>query len=177
MMAKSTRPVIWIIPTFLFVMAIIIKNIPLIRNKPVDLTSMSPYIYTQGYGQLMKNMPVNAFQGWREWHFLSVQYAFYRKGIGTHANSRLDFDIGKQFKKFTTDVGIDTEAGATGSSVFEIYGDDRLLYSSGVVKRFEFPRHADVDVSGIRFLTLVTTDAGDGITDDHTDWLNPILYP
>ena len=175
--ARQTRPLVWIIPIALFLSAITIKNIPLILKKPVDLTSLSPYIYTQGYGQLTRNMPVNAYQGWREWHFLSVQYAFYRKGFGTHATSRIDFDIGKKFKRFMTDVGIDTEAGSAGSAVFEIYGDNRLLYSSGTIGRFELPRHADVDVSGIKFLTLITTDAGDGITDDHTDWLNPKLYP
>ena len=175
--ARATRPIIWIIPIAVFLFAIIGKNMPLITKKPVSLTSFVPYAHSQGFGQYQIDMPVNATFGWRSQSFLSVQYAFYRKGFGTHSPSRMDFDIGGTFKRFTTDVGIDTEAGPQGTAVFEIYGDNQLLYSSGAVVRFEFPRHADIDVSGVKILTLVTTDAGDGNTDDHTDWLNPILYP
>ncbi|OGG29490.1 hypothetical protein A2971_02245 [Candidatus Gottesmanbacteria bacterium RIFCSPLOWO2_01_FULL_46_21] len=175
--ARNTKRIVIAVAVAMPITILFLGNLPLILKKPVSLTRLSPYINVQGYGQLTKNMPVNAFLGWREWHFLSVQYTFYRKGIGTHSHSRIDVDIGKKFKKFTTDVGIDTEAGPSGSAVFEIYGDNRLLYSSGLVKRFEFPRHADIDVSDVKFMTLITTDGGDGIMDDHTDWLNPTLWP
>lgn len=175
--ARQSRAVVWAVPIAVFVLAMLTKNLPLVTKKPVSLTKLSPYISVQGYGQRQSNMPVNGFLGWREWRFLSVQYAFYRKGIGTHANSRIDFDLGKKFRRFTTDVGIDTEAGSAGSAVFEIYGDNHLLYSSGTIGRFDLPKHAEVDVTNVRFLTLVTTDARNGITDDHTNWLNPKLWP
>ena len=74
-------------------------------------------------------------------------------------------------------MGIDTEAGTKASAVFEIRGDDRLLYRSEPMGRFDLPKHADVDVTGVRRLSLITTDAGDGNYDDHTDWLNPVLWP
>lgn len=175
--AKQTRPIIWIIPVLFLILSIAAKNMPLVTKKTVDLTSLSPYIYTQGYGKRTINMPVNGSFGIDKWSPLSVQYAFYRRGIGTHANSRMAFDIAGKFRRFTTDVGIDTEAGSSGSATFEIWSDDRRLYASDVVKRYELPRHADIDIKGVRTLTLVTTDGGDGITDDHTDWLNPKLYP
>jgi hypothetical protein len=35
----------------------------------------------------------------------------------------------------------------------------------------------EIDITGVRKLGLITTDAGDGKTDDHTNWLNPILWP
>ena len=42
--------------------------------------------------------------------------------------------------------------------------------------RFDFPKHIEIDILGVKYLGLVTTDAGDGINSDHADWLNPVLY-
>ena len=121
-------------------------------------------------------MPTNASLGFKNWAYLSVQYAFYRHGIGTHANSSETYDIGGHFRTFSFDYGVDTEAGPKGSVTFEVYGDDKKLFASEKIGRYDHPRHADVNVSGVKTLKLVVTDAGDGNTDDHADWLNPKLY-
>ncbi len=160
-----------------FLVLIIIGNLPLITKKPVLLSKLTPFISMQDFGRRVEDMPVNASGGSKTWDRLSVQYLFYRYGIGTHAKSYIAYDINGNFSKFTTDVGIDTEAGGKGSAVFEIYGDDKLLYRSDTVKRYEFPRHADVNVKGVKKLGLVVQDAGDGIDDDHADWLNATLWP
>ena len=81
------------------------------------------------------------------------------------------------FSTFSFDYGVDTEAGPRGTVTFEIYGDDKKLFASEKIGRYDLPRHADVNVDGVKMLKLVVTDAGDGITDDHADWLNPKLYP
>lgn len=153
-------------------------NYPLITKKPISLTKITPYISEQGYGNRQTNMAVNSFTGGpNKWTRLSVQYIFYKTGFGTHANSKNVFDLNRKFTKFTTDFGIDTEAGSKASAFFEIYGDDKLLFRSEKMGRFTFPKHTEVSIKNVRRLSLVTTDAGDGITDDHTDWLNPILWP
>lgn len=153
-------------------------NKPLVTNQPMSLTKFIPYISEQAYGTRQTDRSVqSSFGGPNGWTRLSVQYVFYRLGFGTHANSRNVFDIGKHFTRFTADFGIDTEAGTRASAVFAIYGDDKLLYQSPKMGRFDLPKHADVNVTGVRFLSLVTNDAGDGNFDDHTDWLNPILWP
>jgi hypothetical protein len=125
----------------------------------------------------MTNMPANAYVGFDKWSPLSVQYAFYRRGIGTHANSYIVYDINRKFRRFSTDYGIDTQAGQGGSAIFKIYGDSRLLFESQKIGRFDLPRHTEVDITGVKKLELVVTDAGDGINDDHADWLNPQLFP
>ena len=168
--------------SFLFVICslsfvTIILNLPLITKSSLSLTRLTPHISQQGYGVRTTNMPINAAGPSKNWNRLSVQYSFYKKGIGTHANSYIVYDLNGLFKRFSTDMGIDTEAGTKGSVVFKIYGDDKLLYQSDVVKRFEYPRHADVDITKVKKLALIVEDAGDGITDDHADWLNPILWP
>lgn len=168
----------WMFPLGVAAIGIVILNIPLITKQSISLTTFTPYISEQAYGQRQTNRSVqSSFGGPFKWTRLSVQYLFYDKGIGTHAASRHVFDINRKFKRMTTDFGIDTEAGTKASAVFEIYGDGKLLFRSEKIGRFDLPRHAEVDITGIKFLTLVTTDAGDGNYDDHTDWLNPTLYP
>jgi beta-galactosidase len=123
-------------------------------------------------------MPVNAQKGnSKTWDRLSTQYLFYKHGLGTHANSTIVYDIGRRFRTFETDMGIDTEAGPKASVVFEIYGDNTLLFRSKIMTRYENPIHAAVTIAGVSQLKLVVTDAGDGNIDDHADWLNPTLAP
>lgn len=153
-------------------------NRPLMTKQPVSLTKIAPFIYEQGYGRRQINKSINSYLGGpNKWNRLSVQYVFYPTGIGTHANSKEVYDLNRKFTKFTTDFGIDTESGTKASARFEIYGDDKLLYRSEIMGRFTMPAHAEVSVKGVRFLKLVTTDADDGIFDDHTNWLNPTLWP
>jgi len=167
----------FLLPVALAAAALAAKNIPLVTHKPVSLTAIVPVSAAQDYGLRTINMPVNASLGFDKWGSLSVQYAFYRRGIGTHANSTQVFDLHRHFTRFSFDYGIDTEAGPRGSVIFEVYGDDKKLFASGKIGRYDLPRHADVDITGVSTLKLVVTDAGDGITDDHADWLNPKLLP
>ncbi|MEK7544086.1 MAG: NPCBM/NEW2 domain-containing protein [Patescibacteria group bacterium] len=174
---KRTHPVPLLFAFCFLLFAFIGGNLPLITKKPVSLTHLTPYVAEIGYGKRQTDMPVNAFLGYPKQSFLSVQYAFYRQGLGLHSPSFLNFDIGGHFTTFTTDYGIDTEAGGKGTSVFEVYGDDKLLWRSEKIGRYENPRHAEVNVTGVRKLGLITTDAGDGKDDDHVDWLRPTLWP
>ncbi len=158
--------------------ALVGLNMPLLTRRPVSLTRFTPPIHTQQYGQLAVNMPTKAQKNDpKTWDRLSVQYMFYRKGLGTHANSTIVYDLHRRFSRFTTDIGVDTEAGPQASVLFELYGDDQLLFRSDIIRRYEYPKHVEVDVSGVAALKLVVTDAGNGNTDDHADWLNPMLYP
>lgn len=162
----------------LLVGSFFLLNKPLFTKQPVSLTMYTPFISEQAYGTRQTNKAVqSSFGGVDKWTRLSVQYLFYDKGIGTHANSRHVFDIKKHYRTFTADIGIDTEAGTKASAVFEVYGDDNLLFRSPVMKRFDLPRHVAVDITGVSKLSLVTRDTGDSNYDDHTDWLNPILWP
>jgi len=169
---------ILILVALIWTTAIVGMNMPIIQKKPVSLTFFSPFISEQAYGTRQINRSVqSSFGGPYKWTRLSVQYLFYTHGIGTHANSKYVFDIAGKFTRFTVDYGIDTEAGTKASAVFEIYGDGKLLHRSPIMGRFDLPKHAEVDIKGVRHLWLVTKDAGDNNYDDHTDWLNPMLWP
>jgi Gpi18-like mannosyltransferase len=167
-----------LLPLGLLVGSLLWLNKPLWTKQPVSLTNFTPFISEQAYGGRQTNKAVqSSFGGPYKWTRLSVQYLFYEQGIGTHANSKHVFDINRKFNTFTTDFGIDTEAGTRATAVFEIFGDDKLLFRSDKMGRFDLPKHAEIPISGVKYLTLTTTDAGDGNFDDHTDWLNPTLYP
>ncbi|HUD19834.1 MAG TPA: NPCBM/NEW2 domain-containing protein [Patescibacteria group bacterium] len=159
------------------ILLIIAKDMPLITKKPVYITKLTPISATAGYGSRQVDMPVMASFGFSKWGFLSTQYAFYHHGIGTHAPAREVYDINRNFKTLTTDVGIDTNGGPQGSVEFDVYGDGKQLYSSGLVTRYQFPRHANINVTGVKTLELIVTDGGNGNVDDHADWLNTQLIP
>ena len=173
---KETDIWTYLLPVGFIAIALLGKNVPLLTHQPVAVETLTPTEYKQDYGGREIDMPVNASLGITNWSSLSVQYVFYRHGIGTHANSYQIFDIGGLFTRFAFDYGIDTEAGPQASVIFEVWGDGKKLFASKKIGRYDMPRHAEINVTGVHMLKLVVTAAGSGITDDHADWLNPKLY-
>ncbi len=174
---SQISPFFLIIPFVLTAIGLTLTNSSLLFHKKVSLTVFKPIIANQDYSILQVNKSVNSFSGWKSWNRLSNNYFYYRYGFGAHAKSNLTFDINKKFQKFTTDIGIDTEAGPQASVVFQIFGDGKKLFESNKMGKFDFPKHVEVDVSGVKYLGLILDDGGDGINNDHADWLNPVLYP
>ncbi len=175
---KSITTMPFVISSGFCIGALFFLNLPLMGNKIIPLTKLTPFLHQQEYGTLSINMPVNAQKNnSKTWDRLSTQYMFFQQGLGTHATSTIVYDIGKRFSTFQTNMGIDTEAGSKASVIFEIYGDNNRLFRSPVMKRYDNPIHITVPVTGVSQLKLVVTDAGDGNTDDHADWLQPELVP
>lgn len=162
---------------FLFLVSLItVSNASYYLKGRISLTSLKPIIVKQDYGNFQVNKAVNSFAGWKKWNRLSNNYFYYRHGFGVHANSNLVFDLNRKFSSLSTDYGIDTESPIQATVVFQVWGDNKLLFESPKMGRFDFPQHTTVNVSGIKYLGLTVTDGGDGINSDHADWLNPILY-
>lgn len=162
---------------FLFILSgIFILQASYFLKGQVNLSYFKPILIKQDFSIPQINKSVNSFSGWKSWNRVSNNYFFYRFGIGSHANSNLVFDINRKFTTFSTDFGIDTEAGVEGSAVFKITGDGKELFKSGKMGKFDYPGHAEVNLKGVKYLELIIEDAGDGINNDHADWLNPILY-
>jgi hypothetical protein len=105
---------------------------------------------------------------------ITINGVVYEHGLGTHANSRIVLQLNGEYTAFEAEVGIQT-GNTTGSVIFRIYGDGRLLYDSGPVLHAEPARSVRVSVVGIEELTLVVDDAGDGITCDASNWANATL--
>ena len=96
----------------------------------------------------------------------------YRKGIGTHAPSEIVYALEGRYARFAAAIG---GAEANGTVVFEVYGDDKLLYRSETLRGRREVKQVDVSVAGVRRLKLVVTDAGDGYNSDMANWADARL--
>src|SRR5438132_279582 len=87
---------------------------------------------------------------------LRIGGRMFQHGLGTHANSRIVYDLGSRYRRFQAWVGVDDEMGyrPIASMQFQVFGDGRTLYDSGICKAKEPARRVDVDVSGVRQLVL-----------------------
>ncbi|MFY4774033.1 NPCBM/NEW2 domain-containing protein [Metabacillus sp. RGM 3146] len=100
----------------------------------------------------------------------------FDKGIGTHANSEIVYDLaGKGFSTFQTYVGLDQETNGTGSIQFQVLLDGTNVFDSGKMTKSSPAKLVNVDVKGKKELTLIVTDNGDGNSNDHADWADAKL--
>jgi alpha-galactosidase len=101
----------------------------------------------------------------------------YPTGIGVASPSTIRYYLGKSCSRLTATVGIDDAVRNVGpeggTSTFQVVGDGRVLYDSGVVDR-DHPKPVEVDLTGVRVLDLLVGDAGDGGYNDRADWAAPV---
>ncbi|MEJ5239011.1 MAG: NPCBM/NEW2 domain-containing protein [Limisphaera sp.] len=101
---------------------------------------------------------------------LQIAGRTFERGVGTHAQSRFRLHLDGQVDRFRAWVGVDDHAQGPGSVEFQILGDDRWLFRSGVMRPGDAAREVNVDLRGVRVLLLRVTDGGDGISYDHANW-------
>ncbi len=93
----------------------------------------------------------------------------YTRGVGTHAPATLYVSLDGQASRFQAIVGVDDEVGDQGSITFKIYGTDKLLYESPLLRGGDEPKTVDLDITGLKMLYITVGDGGDGISFDHAD--------
>ncbi len=106
---------------------------------------------------------------------LTVAGRTWARGLGTSGASDVRYELAGAFARLEARVGLDDEgrARATAAARFEVFGDGRLLWTSEPVRAGAAPIPVDVDVRGVRILSLrvVPTEGGDQRL--HGDWLDP----
>ena len=138
-------------------------------DSTVWLSSLDLSAVEQGWGDPHANKSV-------ENHPLSIGGYGFEKGIGTHSDSEFNIALRKGSKRFLASVGVDDEVKDHPASIeFEVLGDGKSLWKSGVMRAGQAAKNLDLDVNGVSTLTLVVNDAGDGNTFDHADWANAKL--
>lgn len=96
----------------------------------------------------------------------------YPDGIGVASSSTVDFYTGGSCTTLTGTVGIDDSANfdpTGGTAVFQVVGDGKVLYDSGVVDR-KATHALSVNLGAAKVVSLVVGDAGDGTYNDRADW-------
>ncbi|NOU69812.1 hypothetical protein GC096_38005 [Paenibacillus sp. LMG 31461] len=108
----------------------------------------------------------------------------FAKGLGTHANSIVKYDLtGANYETFSAFIGLDKEiygGSNNGSIQFKVSGvknDDTIesLYSGGLLKESDDAKFVKVNVKGYKTLLLEVTDSGNGNSEDHGDWADAKL--
>ncbi|GAB3462136.1 glycoside hydrolase family 97 catalytic domain-containing protein [Actinophytocola sediminis] len=128
---------------------------------------------TNGWGPVERDRSVNESDG-ADGNPLTIDGVVYEKGLGMHAPANLTVYLGQQCSRFDALVGLDDETTEPGSVTFEVIGDGETLHDSGVLR----PGPAapvEVDVTGVRMLSLLVTDGGDNKNFDHADWADARL--
>ena len=104
--------------------------------------------------------------------------ATYEKGIGSHANSTIVYDLtDKDYEFFSAYVGVDRAMyGTVGSVQFEVYVDGEEKFDSGIMNSRDEQRYVEVNIDSAKELKLVVKDGGNGIGSDHATWGNTKLH-
>ncbi len=79
-------------------------------------------------------------------------------------------NIDRYATRFTAEVGEDDSSGTQGSVQFVVSGDGKVLWKSGVMTCGQPAKKVDVDLTGVKILSLSVNDGGDGENSDHADW-------
>lgn len=92
----------------------------------------------------------------------------YHRGLALRSGTELTYRLPEGFKRFTTVAGIDDRVGEGGTVQLTIRGDGRELFSAAI-RGGEPPKAIDLDVAGVRELTLEVGYGDDAAIADHLD--------
>ena len=96
----------------------------------------------------------------------------YDKGVGLHSHSRLTYAVPPGCRRFDALVGLDDRAGRQGSVRVRVLADGKPLDLGGdrELTADGGPLRVNVDVGGVKELTLEVDFGKGGPVQDHVDW-------
>lgn len=94
----------------------------------------------------------------------------YKKGIGVHSRSVLEFQLGGQYSRFLAVIGLDDTAQGGGDVIFEVQVDGRVGLPATRMRGADEPLPISVDVQGAQVLRLIVDFGEDGNTLDRANW-------
>lgn len=135
-------------------------------GRTVWLDSIDPHgCYIQDWGRPVINRSVAGTP-------LSIAGRRFERGIGSHAISRMLFDLGGTAQRIAGMAGPDDANLFTTDLEFKIIGDGQLLWQSGTMRRGDAAVPFDVDLTGIDKVLLLVDLCGDAFMYDHADWVD-----
>ena len=104
----------------------------------------------------------------------------YLKGLGMHSAARITYDLTGEYRAFQSELAIDDSTGTRGSVSCRVFVDDgsakwQLKYESPVIRGGDKPVPFEVDLAGIKRLSLLVDFADRGDVLDHINWLDARL--
>lgn len=161
---KPTKSIASLTAGFIILLSILF--IQTANAQTVWLDQLDLSTATQGYGVPMKNKSVDGKP-------LTIAGKTFERGFGSHSESSLTILLDGKAVLFTAQVGIDDEVkGQKPAAEFVVYGDNKKLWSSGVMHLGDAAMPCSVKLDGVRKLELVVTDGGNGNYYDHVNWVD-----
>lgn len=144
------------------------ESIPAIveRIDGVFLDVLEPASASQGWGTLQKNRSVTETP-------MGIGNRRFARGLGTHAPSRIVYDLDGTYGRFAAWAGGQHDYHAT--VAFEVWVDGRKAWESGPMTSADAAKAVEVDIRGAKRLELVVTDGGNGVGADHANWADARL--
>jgi hypothetical protein len=94
----------------------------------------------------------------------------YRRGLGVHARSALEYDLGGAYRSFAAVIGLDAAAGAEAGVTFRVLADGKEILAKDLKKR-DPALSVLVPVESVRRLRLEVDYGPDGLDlGDHAVW-------
>jgi alpha-galactosidase len=141
-------------------------NMGEISAQTVWLDQLDLSTATQGYGVPGKNKSLDG-------KTITIAGKTFERGFSTHSVSSLLVLLEGKAVNFTAQVGIDDEvAGHDPAVEFQLFGDGKKIWTSGLMKLGDAAKPCSVPLTGINKLELMVTDGGNGNYYDHADWAN-----
>jgi len=125
------------------------------------LQDTKPNNWTQAWGEPKMGRSV-------ENNAMKIDGRIFEFGVGSHANSKLVWNMNGAYKKFHSYIGLDDESACGNGAIWLVKGDGKQLYRSKILTSHEIDS-LSVDIGGVDVLELETSDNGDKDC-DHTDW-------
>ncbi len=97
------------------------------------LSDMDLSVMRQGWGEAQIDKSVQGKP-------LAMSGRTFEQGVGTHAKSVLHVQLDGKVEHFRAQVGMDDKTDGKGSITFQVYGDGRRLFDSGIIKGGDHPR-------------------------------------
>ena len=100
---------------------------------------------------------------------LTINKVTYERGLGTHAPSEMTFEHDGSPGRFLATVGVD-DFSDKGSLEFIVFTDKGIPFRSGMMTKGDSGIDVDVNLRGVRQLSLVVDTGRDGYMYDHANW-------
>jgi hypothetical protein len=139
------------------------------ETKVVSLTDLRLTRESVGWGRPLRDqvLPEN-----QDACLLHVGGQFFERGFYAHAPARHAVQVARGWKHLRAGYGL--QDGHSGTVVFVVRGDGKVLFRSAVVRDHQL-RNLQVNLAEVDLLELLVEDAGDGGRADWGVWLAPQL--
>ncbi len=153
--------------TFLYFYQRNVIHQPIITEKRILLTERRPDYARQDFGSLQINKNVSGSP-------ISMAGKRYGTGLGTHANSHIDYTLPENAVGLSFVAGLDDKI-ESANVVFTVLGDGRRLWESPVIYGSERKlSETHIDVRGVRKISFKVSAMGSN-HGDHANWANIVV--